>query len=123
VFNAIQSAAAVALRRFDDPAIVEMRGEYRKRRDLAVAGLRAIRCEVTAPEAGIFVWARCPIDRKTGRPMDSWAFAGKLIDEAGVVTVPGAGFDETASGWFRLSLTRDTHRIAEAMERFKRLNW
>jgi len=123
VFNAIQAAAAVALERFDDPAIAGMREEYRVRRDLAVAGLRAIGCEVTPPEAGIFVWARCPIDRATGRPMDSWKFAGKLIDEAGVVTVPGAGFDETASGWFRLSLTRETARIAEAMERLKKLPW
>jgi LL-diaminopimelate aminotransferase len=78
---------------------------------------------VTPPEAGIFVWARCPIDKGTGRPMDSWTFAGKLIDEAGVVTVPGAGFDETASGWFRLSLTRETGRIAEAMERLAKLAW
>lgn len=123
VFNAIQAAGAVALRRFDDPVIAGLREEYRARRDLATAGLRAIGCDVTPPKAGIFVWARCPIDPGTGRPMDSWMFAGKLIDEAGVVTVPGAGFDETASGWFRLSLTRETHRIAEAMERLKRLNW
>lgn len=123
VFNAIQAAAAVALDRFDDPAITAMREEYRRRRDLAVAGLRAIGCQVEPPAAGIFVWARCPIDRATGRPMDSWTFAGRLIDEAAVVTVPGAGFDETASGWFRLSLTRETHRIAEAMERLKKLAW
>jgi LL-diaminopimelate aminotransferase len=123
VFNAIQAAAAVALDRFDDPVISTMRREYQVRRDLAVAGLRAIGCEVAPPEAGIFVWARCPIDRATGRAMDSWKFAGRLIDEAAVVTVPGAGFDETASGWFRLSLTRETHRIAEAMERLKRLAW
>jgi LL-diaminopimelate aminotransferase len=126
VFNAIQAAAVVALDRFDDPAITSMRDEYHKRRDLAAAGLRAIGCEVTPPSAGIFVWARCPIDKSSGgggRPMDSWKFAIKLIEEAAVVTVPGAGFDETASGWFRLSLTRETHRIAEAMERLKKVNW
>jgi aspartate/methionine/tyrosine aminotransferase len=56
--------------------------------------------------------------------MDSWKFVSRLIDESAVVTVPGAGFDETtASGWFRLSLTRETHRIAEAMERLKKLSW
>jgi LL-diaminopimelate aminotransferase len=123
VFNAIQAAAVVALDRFDDRVITSMRDEYHKRRDLATAGLRAIGCEVTPPSAGIFVWARCPIDKSSGRPMDSWKFAIKLIEEAAVVTVPGAGFDETASGWFRLSLTRETHRIAEAMERLKEINW
>jgi LL-diaminopimelate aminotransferase len=123
VFNAIQAAGAVALERYEDPVVTSMREEYRKRRNLAVAGLRAIGCEVTPPEAGIFVFARCPADRRTGRPMDSWKFAIKLIEEAAVVTVPGAGFDETASGYFRLSLTRETHRIGEAMERLKRLAW
>lgn len=121
VFNAIQDAAALALDRFDDPAIAEMRGEYKKRRDLVVAGLRAIGCEAHAPEAGIFVWSPNPIDRASGRPIDSWSFVGKLIDEAAVVTVPGAGFDESAGGWVRVSLTRETHRIAEAMERLKKI--
>lgn len=123
VFNAIQSAGAVALDRFDHPEIAGMREVYHTRREIAVAGLRAIGCEVTPPEAGIFVWARCPIDSATGRPMDSWKFAIKLIDEAAVTTVPGAGFDESASGFFRLSLTRQTERIGEAMDRLKRLRF
>lgn len=123
VFNAIQDAAAVALDRFDDPAIAEMRAEYRVRRDLVVSAMRALGVEVTSPEAGIFVWCRTPKDSSTGRAMDSWKFAGKLIEEAGVVTVPGAGFDESASGWVRISLTRETKRIAEAMERIKGLKF
>lgn len=122
-FNAVQDAGTVALERYDDAAIVAMRREYAARRDIAVAGLRAIGCEVTPPEAGIFVWARCPVDRKTGKPMLSWAFVEKLIDEAAVVTVPGAGFAETAADWFRLSLTRETTRIEEAMKRLSGLKF
>ena len=122
-FNAVQDAAAVALERFDDPAIADMRAEYAKRRDLVVAGLRAVGCEVSPPQAGIFVWARCPIDRKTGKPMHSWPFVLRLIEEAGVVTVPGEGFADTAIDWVRVSLTRETHRIAEAMERLKKMAW
>ncbi|MGD9688326.1 MAG: aminotransferase class I/II-fold pyridoxal phosphate-dependent enzyme [Phycisphaerales bacterium] len=116
-FNAVQNAGALALDRFDDPIIAAMRDEYGRRRDLVVDGLRAIGCEVAAPRAGIFVWARCPIDRSTGKPMDSWSFVGRLIDEAAVVTVPGAGFADSAAGWVRVSLTRETARIAEAMKR------
>lgn len=122
-FNAVQNAGAVALDRFDDPVIAALRQEYRARRDLVVAGLRAIGCEVAPPRAGIFVWARCPIDRATGRPMDSGAFVTRLIDEAAVVTVPGAGFADEARGWVRVSLTRETHRIAEAMRRIGGLPW
>lgn len=122
-FNAVQDAGALALERFDDPAITEMRAEYAKRRDLVVAGLRAIGCDVQPPEAGIFVWARCPIDRATGKPMSSWAFVERLIEEAGVVTVPGAGFGASASEYFRVSLTRETHRLAEAMQRLSGMSF
>ena len=87
------------------------------------AGLRAVGCEVTPPQAGIFVWARCPIDRQTGKPMHSWPFVLRLIEEVGVVTVPGEGFADTAIDWVRVSLTRETHRIAEAMERLKKMEW
>jgi LL-diaminopimelate aminotransferase len=47
VFNAIQSAAAVALDHYDHADIAGMRDEYHKRRDIAVNGLRAIGCHVT----------------------------------------------------------------------------
>lgn len=117
VFNAIQDAAAVALDRYDDPAIEEMRREYLVRRDIVVSALHGLGVDVRAPEAGIFVWTPTPKDSSTGQPMDSWKFAGKLIDEAGVVTVPGAGFDASASGWARVSLTRETPRLREAMRR------
>jgi LL-diaminopimelate aminotransferase len=86
-------------------------------------GLRGIGCEVVEPHAGIFVWARCPIDRHTARPMDSWAFVARLIDEAAVVTVPGAGFADTAADWVRVSLTRETHRLEEAMQRLRAMAW
>ena len=69
------------------------------------------------PDAGIFVWSPCPTDPTTGKPMDSWKFVGKAIDEHAVVTVPGAGFAESAASWVRISLTRETARIREAMQR------
>jgi LL-diaminopimelate aminotransferase len=122
-FNAVQDAAAVALDRFDDPVIAAMRREYLVRRDAAVSALRAIGCQVEPPRAGIFVWARCPIDSTTGKPMSSWRFVEKLIEDAAVVTVPGAGFADTATDWFRLSLTRETPRLLEAMDRLRKLKF
>ncbi|MBA4119180.1 MAG: LL-diaminopimelate aminotransferase [Isosphaera sp.] len=122
-FNAIQDAGAVAMERFDDPAIAEMRREYTTRRDLVVAGLRRVGCVVEPPHAGIFVWARTPASRSTGRPMDSWQFVERAIEEAAVVMVPGAGFAETAHDFVRVSLTRQTDRIAQAMERLASVTW
>lgn len=122
-FNAVQEAAAAALDRYDDPEIGAMRDEYARRRDLVVAGLRAAGCEVFVPRAGIFVWARCPVDRATGQPMESWAFVERVIDGASTVMVPGAGFGESCRTWVRVSLTRETARIAEAMDRLRKMNW
>lgn len=122
-FNAVQEAAAVALDRFDDPEITAMRREYALRRDSVVSGLRRAGCEVFVPEAGIFVWARCPVDAATGEPMESWAFVERAIEEASVVMVPGAGFGESCRRWVRVSLTRETSRIAEAMDRLARVAW
>lgn len=123
VFNAIQSAAAAALKRFDDPIMEEMRGEYRRRASIVVEALKTIGCEAAMPRAGIFVWAKCPIDTGTGKPMNSWRFAERLIDEIGVVTVPGAGFGDGCADWFRVSLTRETPRIEEAMRRVTQMKF
>jgi LL-diaminopimelate aminotransferase len=116
-FNAIQEAGALALRRYDDPAVEEMRQVYRERRDVAVKGLREAGCEVEAPTAGFFVWARCP------GGMDSLKFAARLLDEADVVVVPGAGFSERGREYFRVALTVETPRVREAVERVKRIKW
>ena len=123
VFNAIQAAAAAALDRYDDPEIGEIRARYTHRAALVCAALRGIGCEASLPRAGIFVWARCPADSTTGKPMNSWAFAKKLIEEAGVVTVPGAGFGEASADWFRMSLTRETSRLEEALRRIAALRF
>ena len=120
-FNAVQDAAAVALDRYNDPIIASLRAEYIVRRDAVVAALKQIGCEVTPPKAGIFVWARCPIDSSTGKPMESAKFVEKLIDEVAVVTVPGVGFADSAHDWFRISLTRETPRLLEALSRLRAL--
>lgn len=124
-FNAVQDAAEVALDRYDDPAIATMRAEYKIRRDLVVAGLRAAGCHADPPRAGIFVWSPCPsVAGDAGRRrMNSWEFADRLISEAAVVTVPGAGFSDEATDWFRVSLTRETERLREAMARLATLRF
>ncbi|MGQ0627260.1 MAG: aminotransferase class I/II-fold pyridoxal phosphate-dependent enzyme [Phycisphaerales bacterium] len=122
-FNAVQNAGAVALDRFDDPAVAGMRAVYRERRDIVVSALRRMGVTAEPPQAGVFVWASCPTSRATGKPLDSWSFVGRAIDEAAVVMVPGAGFAESAASYVRISLTRETERIAQAMERLAAIAW
>lgn len=122
VFNAIQVAGAAALDRFDDPAVQAMRELYRKRRDVIVPALRAIGCEVENPGAGFFVWARTPLG-KDGRPMDSMAFAARLLEQGDTVVVPGAGFSPAGRDYFRIALTVEAERMAEAADRIKHIAW
>ena len=129
-FNAIQAAGAAALRRFDDPAVEQMRRLYRQRRDAAVSGFRAIGCHVDPPKAGFFVWARCPLTEHAapaapgrGAIMDSMTFCGRALEEADTVLVPGAGFGANGRNWFRIAMTVEADRIAEAGRRLKRIEW
>ena len=45
----------------------------------------------------------------------------KLLDEAAVVTTPGVGFGKSAEGFIRATLTVDTPRLVEAVERIGKL--
>ncbi len=122
VFNAIQVAGAAALDNYQHPDVERMRRLYRDRRDTIVPGLRAAGCEVHTPEAGFFVWARTP-KGKDGRHLDSMAFAAKLLEQADTVVVPGAGFSPRGREWFRVALTVESPRLAQAAARIAKLTW
>jgi LL-diaminopimelate aminotransferase len=124
-FNAIQAAGAVALDRYNDPAVEAMRKLYQRRRDVIVPGLRAIGCEVEEPPAGFFVWARTPpAPGRPGERVNSMTFAARLLEQADTVVVPGAGFSpERGRDWFRIALTVEAERMGEAVDRMRRIDW
>ena len=121
-FGAIQEAGAEALDKHDHADVVAMRDVYQERRDTIVPALRAMGCELTVPTAGFFVWARCPKGSE-GRPLDSMGFCARALEEADVVAVPGAGFSKDARDFFRIALTVEADRLAEAGERLKAIDW
>lgn len=51
--------------------------------------------------------------------MDSWKFFDLLLDEAGVVCTPGAGFGKCGEGYIRLSAFNSFENVSLAMERIK----
>jgi len=117
VFQAVQLAGVAALKGIDRP---EVRGHldlYRRRRDLLVGALRRQGWPVTPPEATFYLWAKCPPG------CDSMTVASRLLEEAAVVVVPGAGFGPSAEGYVRFSLTVSEERTAEAVERIARIGW
>ncbi len=110
-FNAIQVAGAVALEHYDHASVKRQMDIYRGRRDALYNGLVALGWKFRKPTAGFFCWVNTP----NGLP--SMDLCGRLIDEAHVVTVPGAGFGAAGEGYLRMALTVDEDRIRQAVER------
>ncbi len=114
-FQAVQEAGIVALRD-GDAFTAELRAIYKERRDVVLAALdkAGIRCRT--PEATFYIWASVPDGFAT-----SAEFVTKVLEETGVVVTPGNGFGAAGEGYFRISLTVDTHRLQEAVSRIARL--
>jgi LL-diaminopimelate aminotransferase len=115
VFQAVQEAGIAALTGPQD-GVERARAIYQERRDIVVEGLRKLGLPVTPPQATFFVWAPVPDGS------DSRKWASRLLQESGVVVTPGVGFGPSGEGYYRISLTVDQARIAEAMERLARLS-
>lgn len=115
MFGATQEAAAAALTG-DQSAAKDLVGIYERRRDVVVAGLRAIGWDVIAPEGTFFVWMRVPAQRG-GADVDAIEFARRLLAEERVAVAPGDGFGPRGRGHVRLGLVHDEKTLAELIER------
>ena len=62
-----------------------------------------------------YIWFECPFG------MDSWEFFDFLLEKAGVVGTPGAGFGQNGNNWFRLTAFNNKENTVEAMARFRKL--
>jgi len=111
-FRPILEAAAAALN--GDQSFMAERNEiYRRRRDLAVGGLRTLGFEVARPRAGLYVWLPIP----SGRLSVEWA--DDLLERTGVSVAPGAAFGGGGEGFVRISLTAGEGEIREALQRIE----
>jgi len=117
MFQAIQVAAIVALRHTQ--AAVEAQSQlYQQRRDVLVEGLRRIGWNVTAPKAGMFVWA--PVPEPWASKMSTMDFAMKLLEEAEVAVSPGSGFGPAGEGYLRMALVENENRLRQAVRQISR---
>ena len=62
-----------------------------------------------------YIWLRCP------NGMGSWEFFDLLLEKAGIVGTPGAGFGKQGKGYFRLTAFGNYENAVEAMDRLKTL--
>ncbi len=110
--QAIQRMAITALEGPQD-CIDEHNAVYQARRDKVIDALRSIGMRVQPPKASLYVWAHVP-DGFT-----SVEFAGRMIDDIGVVMTQGVGYGRQGEGFVRLSLTIPDAQLDEAIRRMK----
>jgi LL-diaminopimelate aminotransferase len=113
-FNAIQLAGITALDS-DQSCVKENCRIFQERRDLLVGGLKKLGYEVDYPKATFYVWMTVPPG------FTSMDFTAHLLEKAGIVTIPGNGLGAPGEGYVRLALTVPQERMAEALDRLKRL--
>jgi LL-diaminopimelate aminotransferase len=116
-FLAVQEAGIAAFAGIERPELLELRALYRERMRLLAEGLRAVGFRVAEPRATFYIWAGVPDD------YDSRGTADKLLDEAGVVCVPGNGFGKMGEGYVRFAATVERDRIETALVRMRELRW
>ncbi len=115
VTSFIQIAGITALRdKRSWEAVEEMRRTYAERRRLVLKYLnRMPHITPFKPRGAFYVWAR--IDPGLG--MTSEDFAEWLLDNAGVVVIPGTAFGKAGEGWIRISYATKKEQLREALER------
>ena len=115
VFEAVQRAAIAALTG-DQSCVSEMRRVYRERRDVLAGGLAALGYDVIRPEATFYMLVANPPGHT------SMEFAARLLAEAHIVATPATGFGAAGEGYVRMTVCAPVERLAEAVDRVKKLH-
>jgi aspartate/methionine/tyrosine aminotransferase len=108
----VQKAGEAALTGPQDE-VAAMLAEFRARRDVLVPGLNAIPGVTCARPAGAFY----AFPRVEGTGLSAVELADRLLEEAGVVTLPGTGFGVEGEGHLRLSYANSRDNLREGLRR------
>jgi LL-diaminopimelate aminotransferase len=87
--------------------------------DIYMANAKLIRQSLTKLGYTVYGGINAPyIWLKTPEGLSSWDFFDRLLQRAGVVGTPGAGFGPSGEGYFRLTAFALPENVKEAMKRF-----
>jgi len=105
--------AGVEALRGDQSSVDRMRDEFKKRRDVFVAGLNKIKgfsCRM--PKGAFYAF---PNITKTGWP--SKKLANAILEEAGVACLSGTAFGDFGEGYLRFSVANSLENLNKALDR------
>jgi LL-diaminopimelate aminotransferase len=108
-FPASQKAAIAALTGPQD-ILAENRREYALRREALGSGLNSIGWRVPMGDATMFTWYPLPRGYT-----DDVAFTYKLLEETGVICVPGSSFGGMGKGYVRFALVLPPEKLRQAI--------
>jgi aspartate/methionine/tyrosine aminotransferase len=110
--------AAIEALRDSTGAVDAMVEEYRKRRELFIAGLNNIpgfRCQ--APQGAFYAWVNI---EETG--LSAEEVQTILLEEGGVAGIAGAAFGPGGKNYLRFSLVSARNLLEDALERMQRVS-
>ena len=88
---------------------------YRKNARILADTLDRLGIRYTGGKNSPYIWMECP------NGMKSWEFFDYLLENAGVVGTPGAGFGANGEGYFRLTAFNDHENTEKAAKRIEKL--
>ena len=113
---AFAQAGAVAALKGPQDCVTAMVAEFRRRRDLVVPAINAMRgLSCVNPGGAFYVWVNI-----TRIGVTSEDFSMNLLERAYVSLVPGTVFGESGQGYVRLSYANSYERLEEALRRLTR---
>jgi aspartate aminotransferase len=107
--------AGVEALRGDQSSVDRMRDEFKRRRDVFVAGLNRIKgfsCRM--PKGAFYAF---PNITKTGWP--SKKLANAILEEAGVACLSGTAFGDFGEGYLRFSVANSLENLNKALDRIQ----
>src|SRR3954463_14936472 len=105
--------AGVEALRGPQESVTKMCAEFKRRRDVMVAGLNDIKgFSCRKPKGAFYVF---PSIKETGWP--SKKLADALLDDAGVAALSGTAFGDFGEGYLRFSVANSIENIEKALDR------
>jgi LL-diaminopimelate aminotransferase len=111
----VQKAAEAVYSPDGKAQIKELTDYYMKNAQLIRKNMTQLGYECTGGNNSPYIW----INGKR----NSWEFFDMLLNKAGVVCTPGAGFGKCGEGYIRISAFNSFENVQKAMERIRQIAW
>lgn len=113
-FMAVQAGAVAAIESWAE-FVPQNVAVFQERRDAAVAAFREAGFSCEVPKATMYLWIALPDG------LASEVFTDRLLEDEGVVVMPGTGFGAGGEGFFRISFIASPDRLRDAAVRAGRV--